>query len=230
MQLLMLIGALAGGEAVASSSETASSSSSGIGQQAGSIKVRQFADWIVETNDNQSMPFVIVDKATAEAVVFYADGRTRGVAPVLLGMAIGDDSVPGIGKRKLSTIRPDERTTPAGRFVASRDRNMHGEEIVWVDYDAAISMHRVITSNPKERRLQRLAAAEPLEHRISYGCINVPAKFYEKVVSPSFAKTSGVVYVLPETRDIAEVFPAFVNAQRDRHGKGLVDSVLPPKP
>ena len=36
----------------------------------------------------------------------------------------------------------EERTTPAGRFVASLDRDVHGQEVLWVDYDAAISMHR----------------------------------------------------------------------------------------
>jgi len=170
---------------------------------------RQVADWIVDSGDNHRMPFVIVDKSDAKVFVFDGAGQLRGAAPALLGLAQGDDSVPGIGKRKLSTIRPDERTTPAGRFVASLDRNLHGEEILWVDYDAAISLHRVITSNAKERRAQRLDSPLPLEHRISYGCINVPAKFYDKVVSPAFTGTNGIVYVLPETRSAHEVFASY---------------------
>ena len=36
-------------------------------------------------------------------------------------------------------------------------RNLQGEDIVWVDYDAAVSMHRVRANNPAERRLERLA-------------------------------------------------------------------------
>jgi hypothetical protein len=64
----------------------------------------------------------------------------------------------------------------------------------------------VITTNPAEHRLQRLAAASPLQHRISYGCINVPAAFYDAVVDPAFARTSGIVYILPETRPIEQVF------------------------
>jgi hypothetical protein len=121
-------------------------------------------------------------------------------------LAGGDDSVPGIGDRKISHIRTEERTTPAGRFVAALDRNLRGEEILWVDYDAAISMHRVHTNKPKERRLQRLATPTPLDNRISYGCINVPAKFYDNVVRPAFNGTNGIVYVLPETRLAREVF------------------------
>ena len=164
------------------------------------------ADWVVDSGDNRNMPFVIVDKAQAKVFVFKADGQLRGAAPALLGLAIGDDSVPGIGERKLSDIRPEERTTPAGRFVASLDHNLQGKEILWVDYDTAISLHGVVTSQPEERRAQRLATPSPLDNRISYGCINVPVRFYEKVVSPTFTGTNGIVYVLPETRTAQAVF------------------------
>ena len=71
-------------------------------------------------------------------------------------------------------------------------------------------MHRVITGSPKERRAQRLASPSPLEHRISYGCINVPVEFYNKVLSPAFTGTDGIVYVLPETRSARKVFGSYV--------------------
>lgn len=171
---------------------------------------REMADWIVDSGDNLRKPFVIVDKKQAKVFVFDSLGQLRGAAPVLLGLAVGDDSVPGIGQRKLSSIRPEERTTPAGRFVASLDRNLHGEEILWVDYDTAISMHRVITSNPKERRAQRLDSPLMSDRRISYGCINVPVQFYNKVLSPAFTGTDGIVYVLPEIRSTREVFGSYV--------------------
>lgn len=167
------------------------------------------ADWVVDSGDNRNLPFLIIDKVQARVFVFDAHGQLRGAAAALLGMAVGDDSVPGIGERKLSSIRPEERTTPAGRFVAALDRNLHGEEILWVDYDAAISLHRVVTSQPKERRAQRLATPTPLDNRISYGCINVPVKFYENVVSPAFTGTDGIVYILPETRSAREVFGSY---------------------
>jgi hypothetical protein len=179
------------------------------GQELASEESRHLADWIVDSGNNLNMPFVIVDKAQAKVFVFKADGQLRGAAAVLLGLAVGDDSVPGIGERKLSSIRPEERTTPAGRFVASLDRNMHGVEILWVEYNTAISLHRVVTSAPKERRAERLASATTLDNRISFGCINVPVKFYENVVSPAFTGTNGIVYVLPETRSAKEVFGSY---------------------
>lgn len=172
-------------------------------------EARDIADWVVDAGDNHAMPFIVIDKAAARAYVFDLHGKLSGAANVLLGLGRGDDTVPGIGNRKLSTIRPEERTTPAGRFIASLDRNLHGEEILWIDYDAAISLHRVITTNPKEHRSARLASTSLLDKRISFGCINVPAAFYDRFISPTFKRTSGVVYVLPETRPARALFGAY---------------------
>ena len=192
------------GRVIASSSQRAD-----FRQESASAEARGLANWIVASADNHNMPFVIIDKVQARVFVFQPDGQLRGATAALLGSAIGDDSTPGIGERPLSSIRPEERTTPAGRFVASLDRDLHGEEILWVDYETAISLHRVVTSNPRERRAQRLATPTPLDNRISFGCINVPARFYEKVVSPAFTGTNGIAYILPETRSIKDVFGSY---------------------
>lgn len=180
------------------------------------------ANWVVHVRDNHAvdnpaagrrfLPFVIVDKKHATVFVFEADGRLRGAAPALLGLARGDTSPPGIGNRELSSIAPQERTTPAGRFVAALGTIAHGEDVLWVDYEGAVAIHRVITTNPKERRLQRLATVTTLDNRISYGCINVPVKFYENVLQPAFTGTHGIVYVLPETLPARQVF-AFYEAE-----------------
>lgn len=179
------------------------------GQERASPEASHIADWVVDSGDNQGMPFMIVDKVHAKVLMFNADGRLQAAAPALLGLARGDDSVPGIGERKMSTIRPEERTTPAGRFVASLAPDIHGEEMLWVDYDTAISLHRVVKGKPSEQRAQRLNSATTDDNRVSYGCINVPVNFYEKVVSPAFTGTNGIVYVLPETRSARDVFASY---------------------
>ncbi|MDI1236952.1 MAG: hypothetical protein PSV26_05635 [Polaromonas sp.] len=179
------------------------------GQEASSPESRKLADWVVDSANNGNLPFMIIDKAQARVYMFNAQGQLRGASAALLGLAVGDDTVPGIGQRKLSSILPSERTTPAGRFVASLDRDIHGQEVLWVDYDSALSLHRVVTGQPKERRAERLATPSPLDNRISFGCINVPVKFYENVVSPSFTGTNGIVYILPETRSAREVFGSY---------------------
>ena len=179
------------------------------GRERVSSAARTIAEWVADSGDNHALPFIIVDKVEAKVLVFDPDGRLLGASPALLGLARGDDSVPGIGERKMADILPGERTTPAGRFAAEMGRNAGGEDILWVDYDNAVSMHRVRATNPAERRLQRLATRTPKDNRISYGCINLPAAFYDRVVKPAFEPHDGIVYVLPETRSALAVFGAY---------------------
>ena len=169
--------------------------------------VRRVAAWAVDDADNGRLPFAIVDKRRAQVYVFEASGRLVGTSPVLLGYAAGDDSVAGIGSKAIEDIKPQERTTPAGRFVSTPGRNSLGHEVVWVDYDAAVSMHRVRATNPKERRLERLATPTPADNRISWGCINVPVAFFDEVVWPQIGRGRAVVYVLPEQRPLTAFFP-----------------------
>jgi hypothetical protein len=169
---------------------------------------RQVADWVAASGDNRQLDFVILDKRDARVFVFDRQARLIGATPVLLGAAKGDDSVTGIGHRPVAEVRPEERTTPAGRFDAEPGRNTLGENVLWVDYDAAVSMHRVRVVDVRERRLQRLASANPADRRISYGCINVPVRFFEDTLARTFKGRRGVVYVLPEVKPLRAVFPA----------------------
>ena len=76
--------------------------------------------WIVSTSDHAGAPFFLVDKPQARMLVFDDQGRLQRAAAVLHGVALGGDSAPGIGTRQLADIRPEERTTPAGRFIAEQ--------------------------------------------------------------------------------------------------------------
>jgi hypothetical protein len=167
--------------------------------------VRELLHWIATSADNRALPFMVIDKLNAKVFVFDRQGKLQGATASLLGLGRGDDSAPGIGQRKLATISPEDRTTPAGRFEAALGHDFE-QDILWIDYDAALSLHRVIAGNPKERRHQRLASPSPLDNRISYGCINVPAKFYDAIVVPAFTGTVGIVYILPETKPLGAVF------------------------
>lgn len=128
------------------------------------------------------------------------------VSPVLVGAAQGDNSVPGIGMRPMAAIEPHERTTPAGRFVSEPGKNLTGQAIVWIDYDAAVSMHRLRSSDPLEKRPERMATATPLDNRITYGCVNVPADFFDRWIMPTLGQNVGVIYVLPETKAARDWF------------------------
>jgi hypothetical protein len=170
---------------------------------------RRVADWALASGDNDGLPFAIVDKAAARIFLFEAGGTLLGTAPVLLGLARGDDSPPGIGDRPLALIMPAERITPAGRFVAALGFNLAGQDILWVDYGAAISLHRAADAKPgltANGRLARLASPTTADNRISHGCINVSADFFERMIRPAFSGTNGIVYVLPETRPVRAEF------------------------
>jgi hypothetical protein len=180
------------------------------GIEPASPEARHLADWVADSGDSTGSDFIIVDKKQTTVYVFSSDARLRAVSPVLLGAARGDDTVPGIGDRPLAQILPHERTTHAGRFVAELGRNAQGEDVVWVDYDAAVSMHRVRDTNPAESRLERLATPAVDDNRISYGCINVPVLFYETYIRPIFLDhRRAIVYVLPEIKSVQQVFESY---------------------
>lgn len=173
--------------------------------------VVELASWVIASGDNRKLPFAIVDKEAAQILMFGADGKLRGYAPALLGSAVGDQSAPGVGDRELKDIPIEDRTTPAGRYLAGYGPAAGGKKVLWVDYATAISIHAIPTTKAsrKEKRKERLASAKPDDNRITHGCINVSSTFYTKFVRPAFAKSGGVFYVLPDSSSVQAAFPAY---------------------
>ena len=173
-----------------------------------SIGAQRVADWVVSSGDNASLPYLIIDKPTASVRLFDAKGKMLAEAPVLIGIALGDDATPGIGAKNLSEIGPAEKTTPAGRYLAKFGLAVGRERVLWVDYATSVAIHTIPKTSPKkERRRQRMLSATPDDNRITFGCINVPIAFYGKSLRPLFQKKGGYVYVLPDTKTVEEVFP-----------------------
>lgn len=170
-------------------------------------------DWIAASDDNGTLPYMVIDKKAAAVLVYDANGRLQGASPVLIGVAPGDDSTPGIGSKDLSKIGPAERTTPAGRFVARYGQAAGGETVLWIDWSTSVALHAVVTGNRRERRLERLLSPSPVDNRITFGCINVPTSFYREKVRPLFTRSGGVVYVLPDTKPLETVFPGILVRQ-----------------
>lgn len=168
--------------------------------------VHELVRLVMASSDNAGLPFAIVDKRGATLNVFTADGRLVAATPALLGITAGDLSAPGVAQRVQTGLAAGDRTTPAGRFVSEPGRNLKGEQVVWVDYNAAFAIHRMRPSPVHERREQRLASATPEDNRISLGCVIVSVPFYEQVVQPVLGQRKAVVYVLPESGSIPEMF------------------------
>jgi len=174
--------------------------------------VIELAGWVVASNDAQGYPFAIMDKDSAQILVFGGDGRLRGAAPGLFGSAVGDHTAPGVAGLALREIPGRDRTTPAGRFIGGYGPSIDAGRVLWVDYESAVSIHPTATGVPAERRPERLASATPDDNRVTHGCINVEPGFYEHVISPTFEK-GGVFYILPDTQSLEETFPEFVQGR-----------------
>ena len=174
-----------------------------------SAEALNLANWVIATRDNGDVPFIVIDKVAAEVMAFDSQGLLMGMTPALLGIAHGDDATPGIGEKELNEIGPAERTTPAGRFRAQIGPAKGNQKVLWVDFNTSVALHAVVTSNSKEHRLERLKSPTPADNRITFGCINVPPEFYEDIVSPLFSEAGGMVYILPESKFLMEVFPSF---------------------
>ena len=213
---LLFASVVAGLPSHAAAQISATASNGELGAVAGveqnpSDAARVMMDWVLASNDNGGLPYMVIDKVAAEIFVFDPLGQMVARTPVLLGSAKGDESVPGIGDRELRHIAASERTTPAGRFVAKFGRASGNQKVIWVDWSTAVSLHPVPRGSSKERRLARLASPTPADKRITYGCINVPTGLYRDVIAPLLADTAAVVYILPENRSLGEVFWAAGN-------------------
>lgn len=164
---------------------------------------RSVVERVLQEADHGGRPFAVVDKRLARIHVFDGQGRLVGETAVLLGQTWGDHTVPGVGERaQTGSVRPDERTTPAGRFDSRPGRNLSGEHVIWVDHASAFAIHRLRPGRSERARSVRLATASPDDNRASLGCVIVPVRFYEEVIEPTLGRTPSVVYVLPETEPL----------------------------
>lgn len=167
------------------------------------LHVRGIAERVIKINDNKQRPFIIVDKKQASIYVFDSNGLLLGIAPILLGMAVGDDLPIEIARLPLSQIKQSYRITPAGRYIAELGKDTHGKDVLWVDFSGNLAIHPVINV-PKQHRTERLISKTIEDNRISWGCINVTKSFFKDYILKNFSRTKGMVYILPEVRSIKD--------------------------
>jgi hypothetical protein len=173
-----------------------------------SADARYVEHWIHAKGDDHGRPFVIVDKKAARIYVFGAGGTLVGMSSTILGQSRGDMPVPGAGQKNPANLLPYERKTPAGRFESQPGRNLHGEPVVWVDYDTGIAIHRVRPGISQLQRQASLATEDPNNKRLSLGCVVVPEEFFLSVVLPTLGHVHGTIYVLPEDEPVQAMFNA----------------------
>ncbi|WP_328598538.1 hypothetical protein [Croceibacterium xixiisoli] len=206
----LLVAVLAGAMWPASSPAADTAPQSGIDAAARdtlSPAARRVADWIAAEGDNGALPYAVIDKHAAQLFIYAADGELLAQAPVLIGVAVGDDATPGVAGKSLSQLGPAEKTTPAGRYLARYGRAVGRQQVLWVDYSTSVALHPVPPANRRERRAQRLQSPDPDDNRITFGCINVTNAFYTRHIRPLFRGKGGIIYILPDTKPLEDVFP-----------------------
>jgi len=181
------------------------------------IAAQRVTTWVTETADNQSLPYIVIDKPSATIIVYDASGKPVATGPVLIGIAEGDDATPGVGSKSLSEIGPAEKTTPAGRYLAKFGRAAGNTKVLWVDYATSVAIHTIPPGN-KENRTKRMLSPAIDDNRVTFGCINVPKAIYNGKIAPMFGKKGGYVYILPDSKPLEAAFPPL-------HARPFVEAV-----
>lgn len=162
--------------------------------QAGEVVMSSAAkaslDHIIDTNDNGGRPFVIADKKAGKLYLMNADGKVVDTTPALFGKTPSDSAktsgVTGAGKYDLKYNRDARLPSGYAGSVQSFDTGANGEQF---------AIHRVIDVKGQNRQ-SRLDSKTARDNRITLGCINVPAEFYDQHLDNELG---AVLYVLPET-------------------------------
>lgn len=163
-----------------------------LARQGASPDVQRVARWAIDSHDHAGLPFLVVDKARAKLFAFAPDGRLIASAPVLLGASRADGPAAA-------------GATPAGRFVAATWLSVRDDGIVWINADAAVTLHGIPSGVSPGRGAQRLASPDLEDKRISDGSLHVAGEFYRDYLSALKGQVS-IAYVLPEVLPVGDVF------------------------
>lgn len=170
--------------------------------------------WVTQTKDNAGQKYVIADKASGEIHIMDAKGNVLASAPALYGKKVGDGMTVG--------------ETPAGIFTLTQEsapQSYGGDIQHFADAPNGdiYAIHRVLTGNPKQNRLGRLASKTADDNRVSLGCINIPAAVYDQHLSSGF---KGKLYIIPDQKELGSVFKGIeeIQAKQDlKAGEVLPD-------
>ena len=170
--------------------------------------VKLVADW--QRREAPNKPVIIVDKQAGIAYVVDAKGKLIAKTPALTGKAVGDIETEAAKTKNLDDLTDADKVTPAGVFQSSRQVSDEYGEVVNVTGNDKfiIAIHRTYLGTPSEMREARLASPTSADNRVSFGCINVPASFYDSVIVNNAPSTGTFpVVIMPETTSVESFFP-----------------------
>ena len=159
---------------------------------------------------NQQHPngnYIILNKKTSTATVFTPEGKTVQSFEVGTGEEKGDNLSDGFGFSGKA-----HKTTPPGEYTFLKENNAliepeYNNNIFYLGtngnlskkQDSQLAIHQVPTDLIKER-VHKFNDGNLANNRMSFGCINLLQKSFEKLVT--LVKGQGTrLYVLPEEKD-----------------------------
>lgn len=154
-------------------------------------------NYVAANNDSQGRPYIVADKKAGTLYLFDANGNKLNETPAIFGRDMSDNATAGstpAGKFNLSYMPYD-----VAGYGGSVQAFVQQQSATNPDRGEVFAVHRVI-SVPGQNRLKRLSSKSATDNRISDGCINVPASFYDGVLGGEF---SGPMYVIPESTSYA---------------------------
>lgn len=179
-----------------------------------SADARIVADWMLRNNRHESGPFMVADKTEGVMYAFDRYGVLIAKSAALYGKTRSDSLTEKQAAMSISRVTNADKVTPAGLFRAKGVDTVYGRGVAFAEYaKTRLSVHQVYLGNKAEHRLGRLRSASLADHRVTFGCINVPAEFISQVVVPYFGGES-VIAVLPEAQSAGSFFGIGVGETR----------------
>lgn len=157
--------------------------------------------WVRQSKDNAGQRYIIADKVTGKIHIVDATGKVLATASALYGEKLGDGYSLGETPAGVFTLRHEAAPAAYGGDLEQFGTAPNGD---------IYAIHRVLTNNPRQRRLQRLESPNAAAHRISLGCINIPSALYDKYLSKGF---NGKLYIIPDQKNINNVFKGIEETQ-----------------
>lgn len=134
--------------------------------------------------------FFIVDKPTATLVAIGKGGKTYGRCPVLLGKKMGETP----NQADPNSDVANEATTPMGMYfigknnIGEHDKKQYNNKIYSLYGTDRIAIHETYPGELKQRT-KSLKSETVADNRMSWGCINLDAKDFDRLLAHIPGKT-----------------------------------------
>jgi hypothetical protein len=157
---------------------------------------RLTANWIMASGAHEGRSFLVADKNAGTLYAFGSDGKLIEQTAALYGESKADELTPEQWKVSVDKMRTADKVTPAGRWTVGLQPDSERGWTMDFEGGEGLAIHAVYLGNPKETRAQRLVTETAEDNFITYGCINVPKDYFERVLKPNFGDKHGL-FIIP---------------------------------